>query len=61
MDAETLKFYVDKTVKINLEIDFYYKGLVMNVTTDTLTLRDIRDRLVSISCKSISEIKEVAE
>lgn len=55
-----MKQYIKKEVKIDLENNQYYKGLVLDADELFLTLKDKNGDMVSISIKSIISIKEVS-
>jgi len=52
--------WINKRVKIDLDNNQYYKGLVLSVGEDYISIRDINDKLVYISLKNIRSIKEVS-
>jgi len=51
--------YVGKEVKISLDNKMYYRGIVLSVGTDYISIRDIRDKLVYINLKNVVSIKEM--
>ncbi len=53
--------YLEKRVKVDLTNGFFYEGIVIGYDSDSLTLRDRNNKIVSISINSISFIREVGE
>jgi len=53
--------YLGKRVKVDLENGFYYSGLVINVDSDSITIKDKTGKNVSIQIKIITFIREVGE
>jgi len=53
--------YIGKRVKITLDNNFYYKGLVLSAGEDYISLRDIHDKLTYINLKNVISIVEVEE
>lgn len=54
-----LSMYVGLVVRIDLTNGFYYEGVVKSVDDNSLMLLDKHGKLVTISEKSISFIREV--
>lgn len=62
MRREDIEFFVGKKVKLNChteQINLYYTGTVLKITTDSLHLSDKFGKLVIISLDSIKSIVEV--
>ena len=51
--------FINKEVKINITKDIYYRGIVLDIKNDMLSMRDINDELVYININKIMVIKEV--
>jgi len=51
--------YVGKTIKVDLDNGWYYRGLVLSCGEDFIKIRDLNDKLVFISLKNVVSIKEV--
>lgn len=51
--------YVGLKVNINLSNDFYYSGIVLSVDDNSITIRDLKDKIVTININSILTIKEI--
>ena len=51
--------YINKEVKIDLDNGMYYRGKVLSVGNDYISIRDIRDKLVYINLKNVVSIKGV--
>lgn len=51
--------YVGLKVKINLKNNYYYIGFVLNAEDDSIDLKDMNGKLVSLSKDSILTIQEV--
>ena len=61
-----LSVWIKKQVKIDIykkydDSNFYFKGVVLSVDEDFLTLQDFRARLVTLSIKDIKSIREVSQ
>jgi len=54
-----ISIYLEKDVKIYMVNGFFYEGTVLDCDSDSLTLRNLKDQIVTISVKSISSIREV--
>ncbi len=52
--------YIGSKVKIILENNYYYIGVVLSADENSLDLRDIKGNLVSINKKTILSIQEVS-
>jgi len=53
--------YIGLKVKIILNNNYYYVGEVLSADENSLDLRDIKNKLVSVSKNSILSIQEVAD
>lgn len=53
--------YVGLKVKIILNNNYYFIGKVLSADDASLDLKDIKDKLVSVSKESICSIQEVGE
>ena len=53
--------YTGLKVKIILNNEYYYVGLVLAADENSLDLKDIKGHLVSVSKDSISSIQEVSQ
>ena len=53
--------YIGLKVKIILVNDYYFVGKVLNADEDSLDLRDINNKLVSLKKSNIQSIQEVQE
>ena len=53
--------YIGLKVKIILVNDYYFVGKVLNADEDSLDLKDINNKLVSLKKNSIQSIQEVRE
>jgi RNase P/RNase MRP subunit p29 len=53
--------YVGLKVKIILSNNYYYIGRVLSADENSLDLRDMNNKLVSVSKQSILSIQEVSE
>ena len=53
--------YVGLKVKIILNNNYYYIGEVLSADENSLDIRDIKNKLVSVSKNSILSIQEVSD
>jgi sRNA-binding regulator protein Hfq len=51
--------FVNKVVKIDLDNGFYFKGRVKSFGDDYVVIVDINDKLVYITRKNITNLREV--
>lgn len=61
MESEYVREYVGRSVKIDLENGFYYKGKIISVGNESLVIKDINGNKVILALKIIVELKEVEE
>jgi len=53
--------YIGLKVKIILTNDYYFIGLVLNADDNSIELKDIKGKLVSLKKEAILSIQEVGE
>lgn len=54
-----LTIWLNKYVEIDLSNStFYYKGLVLNADSNSITIRDLKGKIVQLKEMSIASIKE---
>jgi len=51
--------YINKCVKIDTLEGIYFKGVVIEVSDYFISLKDLRNNLVTLSLKNITSIREV--
>ena len=56
---EVSNAWVGKIVKLDLVSGYYYKGKIISVSGDSLTLRDVNGNLVTLLISQITLIREV--
>ena len=52
--------YVKKYVKIDISNGYYYEGLVLSTDENSITLKDKKNRLVTINNSDILNIRETS-
>lgn len=58
MDSESLKQYIGKVVKLTISTGYYFKGKVIDVTEQSFSLIDIKNKNVTLMPESIMMIEE---
>ena len=51
--------YLNKLVHITLNNDFYYKGKVVSADSNSITILDKNNKLVTLSISSVATIREL--
>lgn len=59
MDFDYVFDYIGKNVKLILSNNYFYKGLIIDVKTDSLILKDITGKRVVLELNSIILLEEI--
>jgi len=60
MDAESLKQYIGKIVRLTILNGYYFQGRVIDVADESFSMIDIKGKNVTLSPSNIVLIEEVA-